>query len=296
MKGFCFLLLLILFSCSETTAPAEENKIRSLMEAGDFLKAEEEIRLQLKDDSSNIRLYVLLADVLLKKENFQESFATLEKARAMDTANVEVNLKLSQFYLFLKQFDKAIVKANDVLKTDRNNAKAYFLKGMAFKDYGDTVKAFSNFQTAVEQDASFYEAFIQLGLLSSLRHDSAAVSYFNNALLIKPGAGEALYGKGWFYQDHGRPVEALNAYHLIAPGQQQYFNAQYNSGYLYFNAGNYSAALKYFNEAARFRVAKAQYMKGVTFEALGQKDSSRVYYHRCLAIDSNYAEARKRLQ
>ena len=296
MKGFWFLAVVILFSCAEQKAPVDENKIQTLIESGDLLKAEEAIRLELQSDSSNIKLHVLLADVLLKKENFSESFSYLEKARVLDSTNIEVNLKLSQFYLFLKQWEKAIARANDALKADRNNAKAYFLKAMAFKDFGDTTKAISNFQTAIEQDAAFYEAFIQLGLLFTAKHDSTAISYFSNALLVKPASPEAFYGKAWFYQSHGKWNEALQWYRLIEPGQPQYFNAQYNSGYLFFNAKDYINALKFFNEAAQYKIPKAQYMKGLTYEALGKKDSAQIYYQRCLKIDSTYIEARKRLK
>ncbi|MCX6180839.1 MAG: tetratricopeptide repeat protein [Bacteroidetes bacterium] len=295
MKGLWFLAAVLLFSCAEPNAAADENKIQSLIKTGDWLKAEEAIRFQLQSDSSNIKLHILLADVLLKKENFSESFSYLEKARTLDSTNVEVNLKLSQFYLFLKKWDPAIARANDVLKVDRANAKAYFLKGMAFKDFGDTTKAVSNFQTSIEQDAAFYEAFIQLGLISAAKHDSSAIAYFNNALSVKPESSEALYGKAWFYQSHGKWNQALEFYQMIEPGQTHYFNAQYNSGYLFFNAKDYVNALKFFNEAAQHKIPKALYMTGLTFEAMGKSDSAQIYYRRCLSMDAGYAEAKKRL-
>jgi tetratricopeptide (TPR) repeat protein len=268
MNRIWYLAFIVLFSCAEQNTPTEENEIQLLIDS---------------------------ADVQLKKENFSASFSCLEKARALDSTNIEVNLKLSQFYLFLKQWEPAIARANDALKVDRTNAKAYFLKGMAFKDFGDTTKAISNFQTAIEQDANFYEPFIQLGLISTAKHDSSALAYYNNALLLKPASTEALYGKAWFYQSHGKWNPALELYQLIPSDATQYFSAQYNCGYLFFNAKDYKRALKFFNEAAKYKIPKAQYMKGLTFDAIGQKDSAQFYYRRCLAIDSTYAEARKRL-
>ncbi len=269
MNRLWYLVFVVFFSCAGQNTSTEENEIQSLIDS---------------------------ADVLLKKENFSASFSCLEKARVLDSTNIEVNLKLSQFYLFLKQWEPAIARANDALKADRTNAKAYFLKGMAFKDFGDTTKAISNFQTAIEQDADFYEPFIQLGLISTAQHDSAAIVYFSNALLLKPASSEAIYGKAWFCQSHGKWNQALDLYQLIERGQPQYFNAQYNCGYLFFNAKDYASALKFFNEAAKYKIPKAQYMKGLTFEAIGKKDSAQVYYRRCLAIDSGYVEAKKRLR
>ena len=264
MKYFLYLALIVLFSCAEQQSSTDENKIYNLIDS---------------------------ADSLLKKEIFRASFSCLEKARAIDSTNIEVNLKLSQFYLFLKNWDKAIARTNDVLKIDRTNAKAYFLKALAFKYFGDTAKAISNFQTAIEQDGDFYEAFIQLGLISTVKHDSSAIAYFNNALILKPGSSEALYAKAWFYQSHGKSNQALGLYPLIQPNQPQYFNAQYNCGYLFFNAKDYPNALKFFTTAAKYRIPKAQYMKGLTLEAAGQKDSAQFYYRRCLEMDSNYLEA-----
>jgi len=299
LKAGCFAgVLLFVFSCGgvEDSAVVAKNNIQELIAAGDLLKAEELLRLELHDDSSNISVHLLLADVLLKKENFSESFSFLQRARALDSNNVEVNLKLSQFYLFLKQSEPSIAHANDVLKVDRNNSKAYFLKGMAFKDVGDTTKALSNFQTAVEQNPDFYEAFIQLGMISNARHDPLALDYFNSALILRPSSSEALYAKAWFYQSEGRNGEALDLYQLIPQSEAQYFNAQYNSGYLHFINKNYDLALPFFSVAAQFKVAKAQYMKGQVFSALGKKDSASFYYRRCLALDSTFVDAKNRLR
>jgi len=76
--------------------------------------------------------------------------------------------------------------ADELLRINKNNADAYFFKGMIFKSLEMKNKSISNFQTCVEQDPTYYNAYMQLGLLMSNKKDDSQtcvsiplLQYFN---------------------------------------------------------------------------------------------------------------------
>jgi len=79
--------------------------------------------------------------------------------------NTDGLLKLGELYFFVKQYENAFAKINQALKINENLAKAYYLKGNIYKEIGDTAKAISSLETAIEQDNKNYGAFLDLGLI-----------------------------------------------------------------------------------------------------------------------------------
>ena len=295
MKMLSLLIFaLFFFACS--SSDLDVASIKKLIEQGEMALAEKGIQQALEEDSSNVEVNVLYSDLLLKKGEYKNAYFFLNRARSFDSTNIEVNLKLSEFHLYLGQFEKAIVSANDVLKKERNNSHAYFLKGLSYKEFGDTAKAFSNFQTVVEQDASYYDAYIQLGILASAKHDSNAISYFDNALSLKPLSPEVLFNKARFYQMHSAPNKAFNIYVTIPEGNNFYGSAMYNSGNILYDQGKYDKAKKLFDIAVQYNNPKAYYMKGLIHEREGSIDSAKLNYQQCLRLSGRFELAEKRLK
>lgn len=192
-----------------------------------------DINRALNLDSSNADFYLLLADIhFIKKEGIKAK-EVLNKCIEIDPKKTEAYLKLSEVYFLVEQYGKSIEYINQAIKIDAHNANAYFMKGMNYKYMGDTAKAISSMQTAAEQNNDFYDAYIQLGLMFSEKHDSLAVHYYENALRIEPKSTEALYGKAMFLQEHGHPERALNDYRKIMEIDKNNYIAYFNTGFVY---------------------------------------------------------------
>jgi tetratricopeptide (TPR) repeat protein len=289
------LIIFIFFLSACSSSEVDVLRIKELIDNGEITRAEQQINEAFEQDSSNVEVNLLYADLLLKKGEYKAAYYFLNRARAFDSTHVEVNLKLSEFHLYLGQFEKAIASANDVLRKERNNAKAYFLKGISYKEYGDTAKAYSNFQTVIEQDANFYDAYIQLGILASAKHDSTAVHYFDNALSLKPMSPEALFNKARFYQMHGALNKAFNIYITIPQGNNFYGSAVYNSANILYEQGRFPQAKHLFDIASQYNNPKAFYMKGLIHEREGHIDSAKLNYEQSLNADRGFVLAEERL-
>ena len=66
---------------------------------------------------------------------------------------------------------------------------------MKYKDLGDTAKAISSMQTAVEQDQQYYNAYMQLGILCAAQRNKLAVDYYKNALKVIPNIDASQFPK-----------------------------------------------------------------------------------------------------
>jgi len=217
----------------------------------------------------------------------------ITKALEKKPKDINLLLKLSQYYLYINDIDKSVKTANEVLKLDITNEDAYFKKGMAYVFKQDTMKAISTFQTATEQNPDFYNAFMQLGLLCAGKKMKLAEGYYKNAIRINANSTEALYGLAIYYQDGNQWQKAKETYKKLITVDQQYKDAFYNLGYIYFNEDSLLKALKHFNMATNVDLdfARAYYMRGLTYEVMGDTANAKKDYNRTLALDSNFEMA-----
>src|SRR3954469_11746002 len=204
----------------------------------------------LIQDSSKAAYYMTLSDLYFYTNKTRGSKKALEKAIELDGKNIEALLKLAELHLYVGQNKESIEYINKALAIDMYNAKAYFMKGMNYKDLKDTSKAISSMQTAIEQDKTYYHAYMQVGLLLAAKKNPLALQYYKNALQIVPNSTEAWYATGKFYQDMGDWDNAINTYNALATADAKNKSARYNLGVIYLlNLKKYPQALEQFTKA-----------------------------------------------
>ena len=261
-------------------------------------QAFDDITKALSIDSTKDEYYLLLANVNFKGLQIQSAMDAFKKAIEINSSNGEAHLKLAELYLYVKAYPNCITEANEALKIDKNNAKAYFIKAFAYKETGDTLRALSTFQTAVEVKSDYYDAYIQMGNILTVRQDPLALQYYNNALQIRPTSTEALYNRGLFYQDVGETDMAINDYNAIIKIDPAYADAHYNLGYIdcAFKE-DFNSAIKHFTDAIRINsdYVEAFYNRGLCFESLNDKQSAMKDYIAALGIVPTYKLAKDRL-
>lgn len=185
------------------------------------------------------------------------------------------------------------------LKQDKYNAKAYFMKGMNYKELGDTARAISSMQTAVEQDQMYYHAYIQLGILCAAKKNPLAVEYFKNALRIRPKSSEALYSLGKYYQDKEELENAMKTYTELVGIEDKNINAYYNMGVIQLiNLKKYNEAINYFSTAIKIapKYVNAYYARGLSYQALGNIKMAVADFQACTSINPKFEPAHAALK
>lgn len=260
----------------------------------DLEKALTDINKAIVIEPDNSDLFLTLSDVYFAGGKITKCQEALTKATGMDANNAEAFLKLAELFFYQKDYKKTFENTGIALKIDNLNAKADFINGMALKDMGDTVKAVKSFEKAIEKDQQYFHAYMQLGLMYSVKRSRLAIDYFNNALNLNPKSIEALYALAFFYQENNEYNKAIEKYTMITQIDPKNKQAFYNLGYIHLvYLQVYDVAAKYFTSAIQSdpNYAEAFYNRGYCYELVGNINFARADYQQALKIKTNYQRA-----
>jgi tetratricopeptide (TPR) repeat protein len=236
------------------------------------------------------RFYQRLANIYFYSNKVPQAESIMEECLSKHPNSVSSLLQMAHMQLYLQQHQKSVQYVNEALRLDETHPQAYFIKGMNYKELGDTTKAISTFLTATEQDPEHFEAFMQLGLLYSARGSDLAVAYLDNAINLDSTRMDAWYAKAMFHQNNGNPQEARAIYRKMIVADPQNEKAFYNLGFLYFNQDSIDRAFTYFDMATKVSptYAAAYYMRGYCFEYQGKYKEAKKDYNHSLNLQPDF--------
>ncbi len=133
--------------------------------------------------------------------------------------------------MILKDYANAFEYTKRALDLDKINPKAYFIRGYAYMELGDTSLAIRNFQAAADQDQNYYDAYLELGAIYSARKNPIAAGYLQTATRIDTGRAEAYYLLGLAYQEQENISKAIETYEKLLTIFPDFKEAHYNLGY-----------------------------------------------------------------
>lgn len=253
----------------------------------------------VRTDSSRAEYFLLLGDIYFSKLFIAQAVSSFEKCLALDPKNITAELKLAELFLYLKKYDDCIQHADNALRIDKTSGKAYFIKGYMFKETKDTARAISSFQTAIEQNPAYFDAYIQLGNLLTQKKNPLALTYYDRALQLQKNNPEALYGKAIFYQENDSVDAAEKIYQKILEANPDYKEALFNLGYInLIYRQNYKKAVEYFTAVSRLDTGdvRAFYNRGLSFEQMKRKDLAEEDYRKALQMSPDYELAQEGLK
>lgn len=259
-----------------------------------FDEAINDAKRSLRMDSTNANYYLTEADIFFAANETRNAKDVLEKVVKKFPENTDGLLKLGELYYLVKQYENAFAKINQALKVNENLAKGYYLKGSIYKEIGDTAKAISSLETAIEQDNKSYGAFLDLGLIYAARKNPLAFEYYDNAISINPLSTEALYAKAKLLQDLNQTKDAVLLYNRILKNDSLHIFSIYNLGAIEFGVNkNPQKAIDYFTKAINVnpKYAEAYFARGACYQELNDKNNALADYSMCLQLKPNYEPA-----
>ncbi len=261
---------------------------------GQIAEAKNDLDRAYLIDTTAVKPLIAYADYWIKRGKLGFALDVLERASRHHSNSADVYVKLSELYLVARNNVKSLEYADRAIKHDMFNAKAYYLKGFNFIEIGDTTKAISSYQTAVEQNPEYFEAYLELGVLYAELNNDLAIQYYDNALSIRPNERNVLYSKGMYYQEHEMYNEAMKTYHEAIKRFPDFREAHYNMGYVHmYYLQLYKEAIRYFTDAIKVdpNYYQAYYNRGYSFELLGDVNNALKDYEYALKIKPDYTIA-----
>ena len=184
---------------------------------GKYAEAILEFKNAIQLDPQDAQAHYKLGLALLKRgsgpADLQEAFHSISKSVKFDATNLEAQLKLGEFFLLSRKFDKAQEKAELILEREPNNLAAHLLLGHAYGGQQQLDKAIAAFQTALTLDPKRLQTYFYLGTQYQLHKEpKAAEQTYRKALQIDPDATPTYLALGAFYAAQGQAVKAEESY------------------------------------------------------------------------------------
>lgn len=245
--------------------------------------------IKLKPEES--KYYVAQGDAYLLVGNARQCKSALEQAVQLDSKNTEAYLKLAELALYFKDYEQVLMQLQKAGDIDPGNAKAWFIRGFALKEKGDTLNSIKGFQKAIDLKQDYFDAYIQLGMLYTVKKNRLALDYLTNAANLRPESIEPLYFKGLYYQETEQLNEAMAEYHKLLKLDPSNKFANFNLGYIhFFYLKVFGEAIKYFSRAIELDPAyvEAWYNRGYSYELSGDVNRARADYNKALELKPGY--------
>ena len=275
------------------------DRARYYISQSDFESAMGDVERGTRIDSTYAELYNISGDIYYFQENIKSARDNFDLCISYDSLNTECLLKKAEIEMLLRNYNVAVILINKALKVDQFIPQAYFMKGMMYKEKGDSALSASSFHTTIELDPEHFDAYIQLGLLYAGAGDDLALEFYNTALEKNPNSTEAMYNKAMYLQentkdDQGRLQMALSVYdqiEVIDPGMAA---SSYNKGFIYKELLLYpdSAILEFTKAIVKYPdYYQAFYSRGLCHESMGDYINALKDIDQALLIKPDYTLA-----
>ncbi|MCH2199599.1 MAG: tetratricopeptide repeat protein [Flavobacteriales bacterium] len=268
-------------------------------EKGDVNRTLEDFSNALDADSTRDDVFFARGEYHYGRTDFELAVVDYQACVDLSPENTDCLLKLGEMQIHLQNYPKALEEINKALTVNEFLPFGYYMKGRIYKETGDTTLAASSYQTAIEVDPEYYDAYIEIGLLYASAKSDLAIEYYRTATEIKPQSIEAKYNLAYYLQSSGdrdanRYTQAFKQYKEILEIDPEFVPAYYNQGYIhleYFQ--HYDSAITFFDQAADIYPAyyQAYYNRGLCYESLGNKQEALADYNRALSMQPDYTPA-----
>jgi tetratricopeptide (TPR) repeat protein len=210
-------------------------------------------------DSNNLDARLLYADVLNNRPLrtvadvvlAQQHFKIIHKK---EPKNLKGLIGLASTYSQQQDFDNSFRYINEALRIDKKYRDAYILKGSNYLSFGNVEKAKSSYETAIQQDPEFFEAYLALGLLYQADSNEISIEYLTTAHNLKPKNMEIIYTLAYAKQQFRRFEEAKNLYRKMAADTSDYYVSQalFQQGFIkQFEEGQLDSAIYFYKSALK---------------------------------------------
>ena len=284
----------------QDTANAELYFKRSnlYMEEKDLNNAADDILKAMELDPENGKYYQIASEMLLDVNDAESAIRMLNRGLKAKPFDAPMRLQLAKYLFILEKHVEALKNIGIVIANEPTNPQAHFLKALIYKEKGNKKQAIQDLEKAVFYNPDYYDAYMQLGLLYSEQKDDLAVKYFDNAIRINQESSEALYAKGFHYQQQKNYAEAKGIYKTMLKKNPQQQNPLYNTGWILFQQDSIELAKKHFAMAVRVAptFANAYHMRGLCSEVLGEPDAAIRDYEQALVFDEKHQNAKEALK
>jgi tetratricopeptide (TPR) repeat protein len=243
--------------------------------------------------------YHTLANFYMDYFRSRKAIKTMETAGLKFPERIPTLLKLSEFYLILKNYDASERTLDRIQKISPLNAEMFYMRGSLAEERGNLEEAISAYRFATEHDPDMIDAYLKLGDLTALKTPKTALQYYDNAIRIDPKNTDALTMKAWHLSNVMNKIEdAQDIYRDLIKIDAKNKTAYHNSGLLYLDMDSLDRAYVRFTEAIKVSPTAVEsiYYRGVTSELRGDVSAAKDDYERTTKMNPGFTVGQEALK
>lgn len=254
--------------------------------------------LAFRLDSMNVDVRMLYGQALNNKENrsVEEVLAAQRHFKYIlfkQPKNTDALVAIASTYRYLQDTDNAFKYVNEALKIDKAKRDAYALKGSLYFDLENYALAKSSYETAIQQDPKFYEAYFHLAVLYHRENNPICLEYYQTAYELDPTDAEFLYSYAYALQYFKKYDEAKVLYRKMEHEKDKYYRSRgyFHLGFLKQNLENdVDSAIYFYSEAINSikGYVEAYHNRGMCYEKKGDIQSAKQEYLEALKYDDQF--------
>jgi len=167
-----------------------------------------------------------LADLLVRRGDYQGAARHYREALRLNPDQVNVHNNLGNVYQILGNFEEAVRQYDRVLQLDPDNAAAYVNLGISSQSQGRLDEAVSYYRQAVRLDpADVNSRFNMANILRSQGKLDEAIDQYRQVIQVSPGLVEARAGLARALASLARYDQAIEQYREVLEQKPDYLPA-----------------------------------------------------------------------
>jgi tetratricopeptide (TPR) repeat protein len=254
-------------------------------------------------DSNNLDARELFADVLNNKPDrslttdvriAQRHYKKILKQRPNSPKTL---VSLASTYSQQMDFETSFNYINKALRLDKRFRDGYVLKGSNYLLLNRIDLAKSSYETAIQQDPTFFEAYLMLGTLYQNENNAVCLEYYRTAVRLNPKNPEVLFSLAYAYQLFNKPEKALPLYRKMVQLDASYCQALNQIGVIkQHNFSQIDSAIYYYKSAIQSepRFVEAWHNLGTCYEQKNDLTNALKSYANALKYNPEFTLSRER--
>jgi tetratricopeptide (TPR) repeat protein len=302
------LILIAAFILGACTTPEKAKaqhvaRGQALLKDKKFQEAVLEFRSALQIDEKLADAHWGLANAYEGLQRYQEAFDEMRQTAELDPNNLDVRVKLGNFYLVgAKQSPSAIGEAErlakEVLEKDPNHIEGHILMASVLFAQDKKQQALAELNHAVELDPKRVESYLSLARYYVQTNDiPGAEAVYQRAIAVSGGSAQAHYEYGKFLVGAQRIGQAEGEFLQAVQAEPQNRDAQFILASFYFVNKQFDKAEAAYKALAELDKDKPEgrSVLGDFYSSVGRLDEAIAIYKEVLAKSPDYTQAHYRL-
>ena len=302
---FLIAAALMLGACTTPEKAKAQHVARgqALLKDKKFQEAVLEFRSALQIDEKLADAHWGLANAYEGLQRYQEAFDEMRQTAELDANNLDVRVRLGNYYLVGSQQSPAAIAeaerlAKEVLDKDPNHIEGHILMGSVLFAQNKKQEAFAELNHAVELNPKRVESYLSLARFYVLTKDIAtAEATYQRAISVSGGAAMAHYEYGKFLVGANRLDVAEAEFNRAVQADPNNREARFILASFYLVNKRLDKAEEAYKALAEMDKEKPEgrSVLGDFYSSTGRLDEAIAIYKGVIAKSPDYTQARYRL-